>query len=281
MLEIPESNTMAAQLNLTVTGKTIIGAVANASPHRFAWYFGDPAGYNALLTGRAINGAAAVGGMVKITAEDRTILMGDGANIRYYAPDEPLPEKHQLHIALDDGSSIVCSIQMYGGLWAYPKGANDNPYYLAAKEKPSPLSEQYDESYFWGIVSAAKKTLSAKAFLATEQRIPGLGNGALQDILFHAHINPRTKIEALSDEEINRLYCVLKQTLAQMTERGGRDTEKDLFGNSGGYKTLLSSKTYAFPCPGCGGGIMRQAYLGGNVYFCPVCQPEKKTGGKA
>jgi len=26
-------------------------------------------------------------------------------------------------------------------------------------------------------------------------------------------------------------------------------------------------------CPVCGAAIVRQAYLGGNVYFCPVCQP--------
>ena len=26
-------------------------------------------------------------------------------------------------------------------------------------------------------------------------------------------------------------------------------------------------------CPFCGGPISRQAYLGGNVYFCIRCQP--------
>lgn|GEM_PF-2077218 len=30
-----------------------------------------------------------------------------------------------------------------------------------------------------------------KAFLATEQRIPGLGNGVLQDILWTARIHPK------------------------------------------------------------------------------------------
>ena len=27
------------------------------------------------------------------------------------------------------------------------------------------------------------------------------------------------------------------------------------------------------PCPACGGSIIREAYMGGNVYFCPNCQP--------
>jgi formamidopyrimidine-DNA glycosylase len=58
-----------------------------------------------------------------------------------------------------------------------------------------------------------------------------------------------------------------------MAEKGGRDTEKDLFGNAGGYKTLLSKNTYKNPCPNCGNTIVKEAYLGGAIYFCPVCQP--------
>jgi formamidopyrimidine-DNA glycosylase len=116
--------------------------------------------------------------------------------------------------------------------------------------------------------------MSAKAFLATKQRIPGLGNGVLQDILFNAGIHPKTKIETLSDEKINDLYESVKSTLSEMTKKGSRDTEKDLFGNYGGYTTKLSKKTMGTPCPVCGSSIVRQAYLGGNVYFCPICQKE-------
>jgi len=57
-----------------------------------------------------------------------------------------------------------------------------------------------------------------------------------------------------------------------MTEKGGRDTEKDLFGQNGRYKTLLSKNTVNQPCPNCGNTIMKEAYLGGAVYYCPVCQ---------
>ena len=122
-------------------------------------------------------------------------------------------------------------------------------------------------------MDGAKSTLSIKALLATEQRIPGLGNGALQDILFNACIHPKTKLEALSQAEKTSLFGSVKQTLLDMTFKGGRDTEKDLFGNAGGYPTILSSKTLDKPCPRCGVTIVRQAYLGGNVNFCPTCQP--------
>ena len=66
-----------------------------------------------------------------------------------------------------------------------------------------------------------------------------------------------------------------KSTLAEMTAGGGRETEKDLFGNPGGYKVVLSKNTYADPCPVCGGALVKEAYLGGAVYYCPHCQPLK------
>jgi formamidopyrimidine-DNA glycosylase len=116
------------------------------------------------------------------------------------------------------------------------------------------------------------KDLSIKALLATEQRIPGIGNGVLQDILFNAGIHPKRKKSKVSDFQKAELFHSLKVTLKSMTDLGGRDTEKDFFGHFGGYKTLLSKNTIKKPCPNCGLAIVKEAYLGGTVYFCPVCQ---------
>ncbi|MHC1721425.1 MAG: endonuclease VIII [Clostridiaceae bacterium] len=277
MLEIPESNFISEQLNKTIKGKTVKNIYANKSTHKFAFFFGDPAKYQALLQGKNIGKAIALGGMIEIEAEDARILFSDGANIRYFEAGEPLPEKHQLHIEFEDHTSLVCTIQMYGGLWAYKEGANDNPYYLAAKEKPSPLSDEFSESYFEKLIEGEKGTLSIKALLATEQRIPGLGNGVLQDILFKSGINPKTKLASLSKKDKNGLFRNVKHTLKEMTEKGGRDTEKDLFGNPGGYKTLMSGKSWKNPCPLCGGNIEKQAYMGGSIYYCKTCQPVKEA----
>jgi formamidopyrimidine-DNA glycosylase len=273
MLEIPESQTMAKQIGDTLTGRTIVSAQANASPHKFAFYFGDPEGYEPLLCGRTVTGAKAHGGLVEVALNGAVLLFGDGANLRYIEPGGALPVKHQLLLSFDDGSALVCSVQMYGGVWAFLEGQFDNPYYDVARGKPSPLTDAFDAAYFDGIVSAAPASLAAKGLLATEQRIPGLGNGVLQDILLSARVNPRTKVSTLTGADKKALFESVKATLAEMTELGGRDTEKDLFGNSGGYKTRLSSKTAGMPCPQCGGPVVKQAYMGGSVYFCAECQP--------
>lgn len=276
MLELPESKTISRQIKETLGGRRIARVTAAQSPHGFAWYFGDPAQYDGQLSGKRITDAYPVAGQIEIAAEDMRIVFHDGINARYFAKGAKLPPKHQLHIELEEGDSIVCTVQMYGSMYVFPEGMNDNIYYLVGKKKPSPLSDEFDWIYFERLYQETDPKLSVKALLATEQRIPGLGNGCLQDILFAACIHPQTKLANLKEEDVRSLYHNLKSTLAVMAEQGGRDTEKDFFGKPGGYRTVLSSKTLAYPCPACGGGIVRKAYMGGNVYYCPACQPVER-----
>ena len=58
----------------------------------------------------------------------------------------------------------------------------------------------------------------------------------------------------------------------RMDANGGRDTERDLFGRFGGYRTILSKNTSGKPCSTCGDIIKKEAYLGGSIYYCPTCQ---------
>ena len=276
MLELPEAVTLASQFEKAYQGKVITRAVAGHTPHKFAFYEGDPADYSSRLEGKTVGGSASFGGHAMMIAGDMRLGFSDGVNARYLAPDEERPAKHQLLLDFDDGSSLVCTISMYGFFGLCRADDQGNEYFQAAKGKPSPLSDAFDAAYFEGLFSNTKPTLSAKAFLATEQRVPGLGNGVLQDILFRAGIHPKTKTGVLDGREKKLLFDAVKSTLIEMARGGGRDTEKDLYGQAGGYRTILSRNTLDKPCPVCGGALIREAYLGGNIYFCPGCQPMKK-----
>lgn len=273
MLELPEAQVIAHQLNETICGKVIHSVIAAASPHKFAWYYGEPAVYNALLRHRRIGTSHAYGGRVEIEAEGAILHFGDGATLRYYAPDVPVPEKHQLLVRFADGAALVVTVAMYGGIEACMAGAlDDNFYYRAAKEAISPFTDAFDYAYFQSLFDEKSLKMSAKAFLATEQRIPGLGNGVLQDILLHAHVHPKRKMHTLSEAALRGLFYSLKSTLAQMMAEGGRDTERDLFGNTGGYRTKLSKNNKVLLCPLCGAAVKKEAYMGGSIYFCEECQ---------
>ena len=272
MIEIPEASVLAKQINETVVGKKIKNVIAAQTPHKLAWYFGDPQEYEGLLAGKVISGAASYGGQVEITAGKAKLLFSDGVNLRYYNKGEKLPDKHQLLLEFDNGSSLVGWVQMYGGLSAFPEGENDNKYYLIAKEKPSPLSGDFNEVYFKSLFDEGTEKLSLKAFLATEQRIPGLGNGVLQDILFNAKMHPKKKASTLSAAGKQVLFDSIKNALSEMTAKGGRDTENDLLGKPGEYNTKLSKNTVGQPCSVCGTLIKKEAYLGGSIYYCATCQ---------
>ena len=273
MIELPEAYVLSRQIDETLVGKTIRRAAANTHPHGFAMYSGDPAAYDGMLAGKKILESGTLSretcscDIVGILCED--MLLTISTPIKYHPPGAKLPKSHQLLLEFDDGSHMSCTVQMWGGMHCVPladKPRNDN-------EPPSPYDDDFNAAYFDGLVKGVKPSMSAKALLATEQRIPGLGNGVVQDILFNAGIHPKRKIETMSDADLERLYTSVKTTLHEMRAEGGRDTERDLFNCYGGYRTKLSKKTIDFPCGVCGGGLVRQAFLGGNIYFCPVCQP--------
>lgn len=274
MIELPETVVVAGQLNTAVAGKTIRRVVAAQNPHKFAWYTGDPADYPHRLTGKTMGKAAGLGGMIEIEVEDVNLVFNDGVNLRFHQTTAEQPLKHQLLIEFDDSSALSATVAMYGGLACFPRGASDNPYYQAAREKPSPLGDQIFCEYFLGLFTAPCEKLSLKAFLATEQRIPGLGNGVLQDILYQARLHPRRKVASLSESDQETLFSAIKTTLGEMVRGGGRDVERDLFGNPGGYRTRMSKNTAGRPCPVCGSLVQKQSYLGGSIYFCPGCQQE-------
>ncbi len=273
MIELPEGIVLAKQLEGTLRGKKIISVKANASPHKLAWFNGDPATYETLFAGRTVDGAFSYGGKLHIKLSGGAgFMFCDGVNLRYYAGEAELPKKHQLLLAFDDGSYLAGTVQMYGGIYGY-LGALDNVYDRLAREKPDVLSDSFTLDYFLSLRDGALKPKhSAKAFLATEQRIPGLGNGVVQDILYNAGISPKRDIATLTPDETARLYDSVRLIIADIIKGGGRNVEKDLYGNPGGYETVMSANTYMFPCPRCGGGIKKEAYMGGSVYYCPACQ---------
>jgi formamidopyrimidine-DNA glycosylase len=276
MIELPEARTIARDLRAEIIGKTILSVGGNYTDHRFTFYSGNPEEYNALLSNRQVTGLIDRNYYVEIEIENYLVLLRDGANVRYHAPGEVRPEKSKLLLEFDDGSFVSVTTSMYSFIGVRDRhGEPDNSYYELELVRAGALDAEFTFDYFCSLISEATLKLSTKAFLATEQRILGIGNGVTQDILFNARLNPRRKMNTLSAEEVEKLYESVVSTLKTMVEQGGRDTEKTIYGTYGGYKTILSNKTYRNGCPVCGTDIIKEQFLGGSVYYCPSCQRGK------
>jgi len=276
MIELPETHVLSKQIEQTLVGKTIVNVRANAHPHSFAWYSGDPAMYSGMLEGKKIadtspGSSYTCGGNTEIICEEMLLVIS--TPIKYHEPGQKLPKSHQLLLEFEDSSHMSCTVQMWGSMLCTPITNVKSIGHFDNTDLPDPLTDDFNEAYFDALWNSTKSSLSAKAFLATEQRVPGLGNGVLQDILFNARIHPKRKLETMGDDDKGLLYHSVKSTLKEMKDGGGRDTEKDLFNQSGGYQTILSKNTLPHPCRICGDRLVRQAFLGGNIYFCPTCQP--------
>lgn len=272
MLELPESYTIAKQIKEHLTGKIISSIEVLQTPHKFAFFNGEADRYEEYLEGQTITGAVFQGGMVQINTEDSMIVLNDGAYPRYYDDRKKFPKKHQFVVHFDDETGIFVSIQMYGGITIFPRGECTDGYYISSSTKPNPLTDGFTFDYFQSLYPAGGKKLSAKAFLATQQRIPGLGNGVLQDILWEAGIDPRYLMQDAPKEDFQALYGAVNKIINAMAAQGGRDTERDLFGQKGRYCTQLSKNSLNQPCTRCGYEIHKTNYMGGTIYFCEHCQ---------
>lgn len=273
MIEIVEAVVFSKQIKEGLMNKEIKDCQVEVSPHKFCFYTKEKSFYKEMLVGKVFTDCQPNGGQIEMMFEDIHLLLTDGANFMYYTDKKEIPKKHQLLLEFTDNTYFVVSIRMYGGVMVFKKGTLHWEYYTVQRSKPNVLSDDFSFSYFLGLIDKEKPSLTVKALLATEQRIPGLGNGCLQDILFQARINPRKKIGTLTEQDKASLFWAIKNTLSDMIYKGGRDTETDMYGNKGGYKLIMGSKGLDVPCMHCGSMIVKEAFMGGSVYYCPICQP--------
>ncbi len=270
MLELPEVLTLSKQLNEQVAGRTVEAVYPPTKPHKFCFFEPEPALFEKQIGGARIERAEGFGIYAEMVFDNgKRLSVDDGINLRLLTDGE-VPKDYQLRLALEGGMNLVFTVAMYGGINIHEEGYF-NKFYVASRESVPPFSEGFD-AVFRERLAGSQPNLSAKAFLATEQRFPGIGNGCLQDILFAARIHPKRKVATLTEDERAGLLSAIREVLGEMTRLGGRDTEKDLLGNPGGYRTVMSKNTVNAPCAVCGSTIVKESYMGGSVYYCTGCQ---------
>lgn len=275
MIELPEALVIAQQMNVEIAGKRIESGNRGNAIHKFAFSSGTPEEYAAILKDKTIGKARGHGSAILVPIEPGHLLVlgGGGQRVLYHPEGDKLPKKTHLQLHLAEGSCLTVTVQGWGNTLLLPEASVGEHYHVQLNRVP-PLSPGFTWEYFQSLYGNPDpaSTVSIKYFLISKPGVWGIGNGCLQDILYHAQIHPKRRMVDVSADERRNLYEAIIATLTQMVEKGGRSSESDLYGNRGGYVRILDSKTQGKPCPACGTTIEKSSYLGGAIYYCPVCQ---------
>jgi len=275
MFELPEMITLAKQMNETLTGKIIKQGLLGNSPHKFVWYNRTHEEFEQLTQAKKVGEASVKGRWLFLRLDpDYVLVLGEfGGRVLYHSPGSPVPEKYHLYLTFEDESFFTATTQMWGAVELYEKDTEYSGKHVKDM-KTTPVEADFTYPYFCtlidGLTQEGKK--SVKGLLTQDQTIPGLGNAIAQDILFKAGLHPRHPVSDLTEEEKQRLFNQIIETVNEVIERGGRNDEHDLYNNPGQYARLMDKNSVKNPCPQCGGKVEKMQYLGGACYVCSTCQ---------
>jgi formamidopyrimidine-DNA glycosylase len=172
------------------------------------------------------------------------------------------PQEHcRLTIRFENGYRLA-------GMWRRRLGRiglAETPGAFVEKEELGP------DAYDPGIPLAEFKEMlrnrrgSIKTALMDQRFIAGLGNIYSDEILFQAHIHPRTEIRQLSDRDLDTLHRKIRHVLEMSIER---QADPQHLPNS----WLLPHRSEGETCPSCGGSLKKEKVAGRTAYICPHCQ---------
>jgi len=108
-----------------------------------------------------------------------------------------------------------------------------------------------------------------KSVLMNQTLLAGIGNIYSDEILFQAHLHPKTLVQHLSDKELLALYRTMHRVLKVAVERGA-GSEALLDRIPATY--LLLHRKEGESCPRCGAAIKTLKLASRTAYYCPRCQ---------
>jgi len=116
-----------------------------------------------------------------------------------------------------------------------------------------------------------------KRALTDPHLFSGIGNAYSDEILHAARLSPFKQTNALTGEEVRRLYDAARLTLttwiADLQDEAGAEFPDKVTAFHDG---MAVHGRYGKPCPDCGSPVQRVVYAANEANYCATCQ----TGGR-
>jgi len=273
MPELPEVQTVAAELDARLVGREIVGV--ETLWERTVGY-PAPAEFVAALPGHRIErvGRRAKYVMIALSGGDLLVVhLRMTGRITIEPADTPRDPYTRLVLRLDGGDELRFADTRKFGRFYYVPAGEAMPLPSFAALGPEPLEADFTAALLATRIAA--RTGAIKAALLNQRLVAGLGNIYVDEALFRAGIHPRRTLQSLTPAEIERLHEAIVHVLRRAIGSGGTSFSdyRTTWGQLGSYQEELSvfRKTGA-PCPRCGAPIERDVVAGRGTHYCPHCQ---------
>lgn len=139
---------------------------------------------------------------------------------------------------------------------------------------PEPL----EKDFTWEIMKnnlLKHKSMSVKVAIMDQSVVSGVGNIYSNEACFNSRLDPRTKINNLSDLQFKRLHLGIVKALKDGIKYGG--STRAHFVDPEGHKGYFLDYAFVYgrdshPCKVCKTEIKKISLGGRGTYFCPKCQ---------
>ncbi|KGN37548.1 Fpg/Nei family DNA glycosylase [Knoellia subterranea] len=177
-----------------------------------------------------------------------------------------------LRVRLSDGSGFdLTEAGTKKSLAAYIVSAPSDVPGIAALG-PDPLSDAFSLNAFRSLLSG--RNAQIKGVLRDQSNIAGVGNAYSDEILHVAKLSPFAMAAKLDDEQTERLYAALRETLsAAVLAASGKPAAELKDAKRAGMR--VHGRT-GETCPECGDVVREVSFADSSLQYCATCQ----TGGK-
>jgi formamidopyrimidine-DNA glycosylase len=267
MPELPEIACRAREMNEALVGKTIMNIEVlqpkclNVPPEAFV----------EALCGAELGQTSQRGKWLLTETTQGWLLLnlGMGGELLLVTRDT-LPEKYRLIFDFDDHTCLAINFWWFGYAHFVPLGGLDN-HNLSSKLGSNALELTAHD--LQTMLNGRRGRI--KSFLLNQERIAGIGNAYIHDILFLARLHPLRQIDTLTDAEIDALAKAIHDGLQPSIDKGGAFYEMSLYGQKGGFTMddILIGYKEGQPCPVCNTTIEKTKTGSTSSFICPSCQP--------
>jgi formamidopyrimidine-DNA glycosylase len=278
MPELPDLVHVEEVLRKTIAGKTITGA-RTGDPTVLRLMVAEP--FPALLIGRRVETVERRGHFMRFGISGGLVIVVNAMLVGRYklvptgpgAPQEGKKDPRALGLALvfETGPELQYLDDKRMGKVYVARAEDEATIPIYGKMGLDLLSPAFTRAAFGQ--AFARRRDQVRAFLMDKQALASIGNAYADEILFAAHLHPKTFCRKIDPAGVDALFEAIGRVLAEaIAEIRTRDQPTEIK-----VRDFLKVRGRdGKPCLVCGTTIRAVRVGAGDACFCPTCQPETR-----